>query len=178
MTLDNVSTDPDALTSEDGSVSPENRDTGGMDGDRSDRDRRHLHLADASVGLRPFRPGHTAVDGHRDRWSALTVENADLRGRLATLPAIEQAKGIVMGRYHVDEVVAFALLSRWSSHTNVKVRDLSRALVTAAPADASYDPAERSGSAEPTLEEILDWLGEPAGPPASWLEQVRDDPSR
>ena len=55
----------------------------------------------------------------------MRVENANLRAKLASLPVIEQAKGILMGRYQISPDAAFALLRRWSSHTNLKLRDIS-----------------------------------------------------
>ena len=62
----------------------------------------------------------------------MRVENANLRAKLASLPVIEQAKGILMGRYQISPDAAFALLRRWSSHINLKLRDISGLLVDAA----------------------------------------------
>lgn len=42
---------------------------------------------------------------------------------------IEQAKGSLMLAYGLDEDQAFAMLNWWSSHRNVKVRDLAARLV-------------------------------------------------
>ncbi len=64
--------------------------------------------------------------------AALRVENANLRAKLASLPVIEQAKGILMSRYQISADAAFNLLCRWSSHTNLKLRDISERLVDAA----------------------------------------------
>ena len=60
------------------------------------------------------------------------MELAGLRRRLETLPVIEQSKGILIGRYGIDPDSAFCLLRRWSSHTNLKLRDISRLIVDAA----------------------------------------------
>ena len=60
------------------------------------------------------------------------MELAGLHRRLETLPVIEQSKGILIGRYGIDPDSAFCLLRRWSSHTNLKLRDISRLIVDAA----------------------------------------------
>ena len=57
---------------------------------------------------------------------------ADLRALVTSLPAIEQAKGMLMGYYGVDADTAFELLRRWSSTCNIKLRILSAAIVEAA----------------------------------------------
>lgn len=57
---------------------------------------------------------------------------ADMRALLASLPVIEQAKGMLMGYYGVDADTAFELLRRWSSTCNIKLRILSAAIVEAA----------------------------------------------
>lgn len=78
---------------------------------------------------------HTTIPTLNDslgQLAHLTRENADLRAQVASLPIIEQAKGILMGSLHLDADAAFALLRRWSSHTNTKLRELSRLLVDAA----------------------------------------------
>lgn len=63
---------------------------------------------------------------------ALQSDNMHLRALLATLPMIEQAKGILIAHYQTDAETAFALLRRWSSHANIKVRDIARLLVETA----------------------------------------------
>ncbi|SDS98553.1 ANTAR domain-containing protein [Friedmanniella luteola] len=62
----------------------------------------------------------------------LSQEIEALRRRLANLPAIEQAKGVLIGFYAVDADAAFALLVRWSQHTNIKLHRLASDLITAA----------------------------------------------
>ncbi len=85
-------------------------------------------------------------------------ENAGLRARLDTLPVIEQSKGILMARYQIGPDDAFELLRRWSSHTNHKLRHLSRLIVDAAarPTRTRANPAVASPG--PSLDEILTWL--------------------
>lgn len=106
------------------------------------------------------------VDGHQLRHlpsgadrvdvDSLMAENANLRAQLATLPVIEQAKGILIVRYQISADAAFALLRRWSSRTNIKLREISRLLVQAAvapPADGST--ASRSGLGSTALEQLI-----------------------
>ena len=62
----------------------------------------------------------------------LLAELKDLRQRLDTLPVIEQSKGILIGYFGIDADAAFSVLRRWSSHHNIKLRDISKLLVDAA----------------------------------------------
>ena len=55
-------------------------------------------------------------------------EIADLRARLTTLPAIEQAKGALMAVYGLTPDAAFALLRWHSQQTNVKLRSIATEL--------------------------------------------------
>ena len=57
-----------------------------------------------------------------------------LRRRLQTLPVIEQSKGVLMGRYGIDADSAFNVLRRLASVNNIKLRDISQQIVTAATA--------------------------------------------
>jgi hypothetical protein len=62
-----------------------------------------------------------------------------------TRAVIEQAKGILMGVYHIDSDAAFGLLRWHSQHTNTKVRVLAEGLVrhiTESPED-DLSPARR-----------------------------------
>jgi len=78
--------------------------------------------------------------------ASMAQDLADMRQRLATLPVIEQSKGLLMGHYGIDADPAFALRWRWSSHTNLKLRDISRMLVDAA--TPPTDPDHPNGLAE------------------------------
>jgi AmiR/NasT family two-component response regulator len=60
---------------------------------------------------------------------SLQRENDQLRQALASRVVIEQAKGIVMLRYDLDEGQALALLTRWSQQTNTKLRVIAGAVV-------------------------------------------------
>jgi hypothetical protein len=90
------------------------------------------------------RGGRSAADLHEDRpagdarsdcaWQQhLTQLDAeDLRRLAASLPVIEQAKGVLMAYYGCDAEAAFAILRRWSSTRNVKLRTVAAAVVCAA----------------------------------------------
>ena len=56
----------------------------------------------------------------------LVVENENLRRKLQTLPVIEQAKGILMGRYGIPADDAFEMLRRCSQDTNTKLHLVAR----------------------------------------------------
>ena len=58
----------------------------------------------------------------------LLLQIADLRAKLTTLPAIEQAKGALMAAYGLTPDAAFALLRWHSQHTNVKLRSIATEL--------------------------------------------------
>ena len=79
---------------------------------------------------------------HNDglRWRELVSELDGLERRLATQPVIEQAKGILMCHFGIGSDTAFAVLRRWSSHTNLKVRDISRMIVAATGAESPAYP--------------------------------------
>ena len=119
--------------------------------------------------------GNAQLDGHRrpqldragdpsdgDRHAVdvegLLEENAGLRARLDTLPVIEQSKGILMARYEIGPEAAFDLLRRWSSHTNYKLRHLSRLLVDAAARPARARSNGAGSPVGPSLDDILTWL--------------------
>ncbi|MGZ8178228.1 ANTAR domain-containing protein [Williamsia sp. SKLECPSW1] len=62
---------------------------------------------------------------------ASAVRGAQYADALASRDIIAQAKGMVMERFHVDAVAAFALLSRLSQDTNTRVIDVARQLIDA-----------------------------------------------
>jgi len=76
------------------------------------------------------------ADQDRLRYSAY----ARLQTRLASMPVIEQAKGILMAQYGWPEDRAFAALRQVSQRENVKVRDLAAGIVARAVRSA---PAQR-----------------------------------
>jgi hypothetical protein len=76
---------------------------------------------------------------------------ARLQARLASLPVIEQAKGIIMARYGWSEDEAFDALRRASQRENIKVRDLAASIVArtarSAPHRRSSGPASTTARA-------------------------------
>ena len=64
-----------------------------------------------------------------------------------------------MIRYQIGAETAFELLRRWSSHTNRKLRHISRLIVDAASRPARARANAGDVSAGPSLDEILTWLG-------------------
>jgi ANTAR domain len=80
-----------------------------------------------TVRLRARRQAH-CTDQDWLRYSAY----ARLQARLATMPVIEQAKGILMARYGWSADRAFEVLRRVSQRENVKVRDLAARIVARA----------------------------------------------
>jgi hypothetical protein len=81
-------------------------------------------------------------DPDRLRYSAY----ARLQARLASMPVIEQAKGIVMAEYGWSEDQAFDALRRASQRENIKVRDLAASIVAQAARSASARPKARPAS--------------------------------
>ena len=65
------------------------------------------------------------TDPDRLRYSAF----ARLQARMASMPVIEQAKGIIMARYGWPEEEAFDAIRRASQRENVKVRELAASVV-------------------------------------------------
>ena len=89
-----------------------------------------------SAALQPavLTPHERRVD-RRHSTGSIPIEDADpadLRRKLATLPVIEQAKGMLMGLYGCTAATAYEILQRWSSHHNLKVRVLCTDMVAAA----------------------------------------------
>jgi hypothetical protein len=85
--------------------------------------------------------GDGSGPGLSDGVEQLLLDYEHLQRRLETMPVIEQAEGILMGRFGIDPDTAFQLLRRWSSHTNHKLRDISGLLVAAA-AQPAADPTD------------------------------------
>jgi hypothetical protein len=74
---------------------------------------------------------------------------ARLQARLASMPVIEQAKGIIMAKYGWSEDQAFDVLRRASQRENVKVRDLAARIVAGTALPAPGQPASASGGPRP-----------------------------
>jgi hypothetical protein len=78
--------------------------------------------------------------GHSDPDRLRYWAYARLQARMASMPVIEQAKGILMAQYGWPEEQAFDALRRASQRENIKVRDLAVSIVTKAVRSA---PARR-----------------------------------
>ncbi len=95
------------------------------------------------------------ADARGERWSSPAgrellqrSECARLLARLATMPVIEQAKGIIMAQSHCGQAEAFDLLRRASQRSNVPVRDLAAQIVATAAGTATPAPRpDRQGPA-------------------------------
>ena len=101
----------------------------------------HVRYQDSDQQASDGQHARSALDqaptnSHRDPTPPLTedpvAELNGLRRRLDTLPVIEQSKGILIGYFGIDADAAFSVLRRWSSHHNIKLRDISQLLVDAA----------------------------------------------
>ena len=77
------------------------------------------------------------TDPDRLRYSAY----ARLQAQLASLPVIEQAKGIIMAKNGWSEDQAFDALRRASQRKNIKVRDLAAFIVASVARPARAQPA-------------------------------------
>ncbi len=82
---------------------------------------------------------------------------ARMQARLASMPVIEQAKGIIMAKYGWPEDQAFDALRRASQRQNIKVRDLAASIVarTVRPAPARRQAGPASAAAQSGGESIL-----------------------
>lgn len=70
------------------------------------------------------------------------LTQSQMRDLITTLPLIEQAKGVLMGHYGIDEDQAFAVLRRWSAARHLKVREVCARLLDAVVAQPRPDLAE------------------------------------
>ena len=90
-----------------------------------------------------FRAEHIAVAEEFAAFAAVAVANAasyasatetahNMQAAMASRAAIEQAKGIIMGRLGCDADHAFELLAKQSQHENRKLRDVAVDLISQA----------------------------------------------
>jgi len=101
-----------------------------------------LHALPDSSGAQTGATTSTPASGRPQNWDGSSeqerLERLDsmdldaLRAMAASMPVIEQAKGVLMGCYGVDPDVAFAILRRVSSSGNLKLRGLAATVVQAA----------------------------------------------
>jgi len=88
------------------------------------------HLAGSMARLQASRQAIQA--GRPDREVLHDSAYARLEARLASMPAIEQAKGIVMAQTGCGPEEAFGLLRKASQRGNIPVRELALAVVARA----------------------------------------------
>jgi len=87
-----------------------------------------FHLAESVARLQATRQDIAA--GRARRAVLHDSAYARLQAQLASLPVIEQAKGIIMAQAGCGPEEAFDLLRKASQRANIPVRDLSRGVVT------------------------------------------------
>jgi hypothetical protein len=121
-----------------------------------------LHPIDGQEIGRHLQGWRSQSDGPDGSWTveSLQRENDNLRRALTSRVVIEQAKGILMLRYDLDEGQAFALLTRWSQQTNIKLRVIAGAVVDV------ISHKDLGAEIEPTLAGELNRLLWPGGPSA------------
>jgi len=97
------------------------------------------------------------ADAWRERWSSPArrdllqrSEYARLLAQLASMPVIEQAKGIIMAQSRCGEAEAFDTLRRASQRSNLPVRDLAARIVAKAAATATPAAGPDRQSRTPT----------------------------
>jgi ANTAR domain len=95
-------------------------------------------------------PGPVPIDSGLIDVQALLTELEGLRQRLASQPVIEQAKGILIGYYGIDDEAAFQLLRRWSQESNTKLRHIAELLTESAASQEANRPAPHQ-----TVQEVL-----------------------
>ena len=98
--------------------------------------------------------------------ASLRSEVVGLRAALTSRATIDQARGILIGRYRISADQAFRVLVRWSQHRNVKLRTIAETLVgmhqVAPDAPAAPDPALQQWLEE----QLAGPSGEDGPPPA------------
>lgn len=105
-----------------------------------------------SGGDRPAPPAPgPAPTGVEHELEALRHEVTGLRAALLSRATIDQARGILIGRYRISPEQAFNVLVRWSQHRNIKLRVIAEALVG----------MHHSGPDAPAVDaELRQWLDE------------------
>lgn len=108
-----------------------------------------LHAARAKVheSLASLQAARDRAERIHELWLAACPERerlrysatARLQARLATMPVIEQAKGIVMAQFDWTPAEAFDALRRASQRENIKLRDLAARIVATT---ARAEPAQ------------------------------------
>ena len=106
--------------------------------------------------------GANGATSRADREIAvLRRENDRLRQTIESRAVIEQAKGALILRYGLDDVAAFAVLSRWSQNSNVKLHTIADTLISVVCRRTPDRPGDR---------ELAAWLEAQVHEPVSALE--------
>jgi ANTAR domain len=91
---------------------------------------RALRQASVEARARARATRHQVRRGRSRREIPSPPAFARLQAKMATMPVIEQAKGIIMAQQRCGPDEAFDLLRQISQRTNVKVHDLAAQIVT------------------------------------------------
>jgi hypothetical protein len=110
-----------------------------------------------------------AADRAEREIEVLRRENDRLRQTIESRAVIEQAKGALILRYGLDDCAAFAVLSRWSQNSNVKLHTIADTLINVVCRRTPDRPGDR---------ELAAWLEAQVHEPVSALEHPPQQPSR
>ena len=122
-----------------------------------------MHHTEGQQTARPevtTTPRPTASE-HAGEDTDLAVEVATLRDAIATRTIIGQATGLLAGQLNITTPMAWRVMRRLSNETNIKLRDIARALVDA-----------HDGRRPPTDEGVGRAIGAALGPA---LAAARED---
>ncbi len=114
-------------------------------------------------------PASGAADRAAREIAVLRRENDRLRQTIESRAVIEQAKGALILRYGLDDGAAFAVLSRWSQNSNVKLHTIADTLINVVCRRTPDRPGDR---------ELAAWLEAQVHEPVSALEHPPQQPSR
>lgn len=109
-------------------------------------------------------PGPAAAPDTDHARNDVPGEIADLQRKLATMPAIEQAKGALMATYGLTDQAAFDLLRWHSQQNNIRLRDLAARLTAALPGGGIGTPV--ATRMDRLLDTITNDGRQPTGPAA------------
>lgn len=105
--------------------------------------------------------GWSALDDTERRRRLDAMEPDAVRCMAASMPVIEQAKGVLMGCFGLDAEAAFALLRRVSSERNLKLRAVAAGVVDA----VSATPGAARTAVVPPGERVRRALGDSCAQP-------------
>ena len=129
--------------------------------DDTGRDTGCPHAEEASTLEVPIRDEAQALDEDVcDELVRAREENAQLKEALHSRTVIGQATGVLMATANLDPAEAFAELTRMSSHTNRKLRDIAAEVVATAGAARTGAPETRDSGRPSDLPESLVLLSE------------------